>query len=68
VTPCFADTFFFLALLNAKDATYHERAREANLLDRSVLTSYWVLLELADHLCDERNRRTFQPSVGSHPE
>ena len=55
MTPCFADTFFFLALLNAQD-THHERARAANRMDRPILVSAWVLLELADHLCDARNR------------
>jgi predicted nucleic acid-binding protein len=59
VTPCFADTFFFLALLNAQDRDHHEKARAANIVDRPVLTSDWVLIELADHLCDERNRHLF---------
>jgi predicted nucleic acid-binding protein len=59
VTPCFADTFFFLALLNARDRTYHEKARAANRVDRAVVTSQWVLIELADHLCDLNNRRLF---------
>lgn len=54
--PCFADTFFFLALLNAEDRTHHQKARAANGIDRPIVTSAWVLIELADHLCDERNR------------
>jgi predicted nucleic acid-binding protein len=59
VTPIFADTFFFLALLNAQDHTHHQKARAANDVDRPVLTSAWVLTELADHLCDERNRHLY---------
>ena len=59
MTPCFADTFFFLALLNASDDEYHAKARAANRVDRPVITSQWVLLELADHLCDARNRHLF---------
>jgi predicted nucleic acid-binding protein len=55
-TPCFADTFFFLALLNRRDAAHHQLALEANRVDRPVVTSAWVLLELADHLCDVHNR------------
>ena len=59
VKPCFADTFFFLALLNPGDRQHHELARAANRIDRPVVTSQWVLLELADHLCDQRNRHLF---------
>lgn len=58
MSDCFADTFFFLALLNGNDAR-HGRALELNRLDRPILTTAWVLLELADHLCDARNRRLF---------
>jgi len=28
-------------------------------MDRKIITSEWVLLELADHLCDVRNRHLF---------
>jgi len=59
MTPWFADTFFFLALLNAQDDKFHGKARAANRVDRPVVTSDWVLLELADHLCDARNRHLF---------
>lgn len=55
----FADTFFFLALLNASDRPYHEKARAANRINRPVVTSWWVLLEVGDHLCDVRNRRLY---------
>ena len=57
--PCFADTFFFLALLNADDVEHHRLALEANGVDRPIITTAWVLLELADHLCDLRNRHLF---------
>jgi predicted nucleic acid-binding protein len=59
LSPCFVDTFFFLALLNPKDRVYHTKAREANRIDRPAVTSMWVLLELADHLCDVHNRHLF---------
>jgi predicted nucleic acid-binding protein len=55
MSPCFADTFFFLALLNPRDKA-HTRARAANRQDRPILTSEWVLLEVADHLCGINNR------------
>jgi predicted nucleic acid-binding protein len=55
---CFADTFFFLALLNAKDPT-HQRALALNRINRPIVTTWFILLELADHLCDVQNRRLF---------
>ncbi|MCL2646642.1 MAG: hypothetical protein FWD61_06500 [Phycisphaerales bacterium] len=60
MTPCFADTFFFLALLNANDCLYHDQARQANRVDRPILVSSWIFLELGDHLCDEKNRPLFE--------
>ncbi len=59
MTGCFADTFFFLALLNPDDRLFHSKARDANRIQRPVVTSGWVLLELADHLCDVQNRHLF---------
>jgi hypothetical protein len=59
VTPAFADTFFFLALLNSHDHAHHQKALDANAVDRPLITSAWVLIELADHLCDERNRHLY---------
>lgn len=53
--PWFADTFFFLALLNRQDS-HHSKSLEMNRVDHPMLTTARVLLELADHLCDARNR------------
>ena len=67
--PCFADTFFFLALLNRADRAF-PLAVEANRVDRPVVTTAWVLLELADHLCDVRNRglvRGVREALGRDP-
>src|SRR5438132_9005486 len=58
MTAIFVDTYFFLALLNARDHA-HERARQANLVNGPMITSMWVLLELADHLCSAENRSLF---------
>ena len=53
----FADTFYFLALFNSKDAA-HRRAVEASRdLRANLVTTDWVLTELADALCDPRNRQ-----------
>ena len=59
MTSWFADTFFFLALLNPRDERYHLKAVEMNRVDHPILSTAWVLMELADHLCDVRNRRLF---------
>lgn len=59
MNPCFVDTFFFLALLNPRDARFHVQALKLNRVDRPMVSTAWVLLELADHICDTRNRRLF---------
>jgi uncharacterized protein len=58
MTPCFADTFFFLALVNSRDA-FHSAAVQLNRVNRPIVTTAWVLLELADHLADAKNRALF---------
>ena len=63
MTPVFADTVFFLALLNEKDE-YHEKARTLlNALRRPIVTTAWVFTELADGLADTPGRILFQPFV-----
>jgi predicted nucleic acid-binding protein len=58
MTPWFADTFFFLALLNPADEA-HGRAVAARDEDHLIVTTDFVLLELADHMCDQRHRAAF---------
>jgi predicted nucleic acid-binding protein len=56
VIRTFADSFYFLALFNPRDAA-HERAVEASKRFSGMLvTTDWVLVELADALCDAVNR------------
>lgn len=59
MTPVFADTFYFFALLNPDDEA-HELAVEYSSHIGSMLTTEWVLLELADGLSETWNRRLFQ--------
>lgn len=59
MNACFVDTYFFLALLNRKDPRHLEAVR-ANRIIRPMITTSWILLELADHLCDIQNRRLFK--------
>lgn len=48
----FADSFYFIALLNKRDAG-HRRAAEVSREHKAVIvTTRWVLAEVADALCD----------------
>lgn len=59
MTGWFADTFFYLALLNADDAD-HERAVATSRSHRGrIVTTTWVLVEVADALCRPPDRQRF---------
>ena len=59
MTRYFADTFFYLALLSPRDET-HERAVRLNAkVTGRLVTTQWVLTELADALCSPLNRTLF---------
>ena len=51
----FADTFYFLALLNQADAAHHKTVEYSKSIDKLV-TSEWVLTEVADGLAVSRHR------------
>lgn len=61
----FADTVYFLALLNPEDQ-WHGAVRNLTqtLRNERVLTTAWVLLETANGLAQTPNRRTFKAFVG----
>ena len=50
MNECFADSFYYIALLNPADGA-HERAREltASVTARQVTTA-WILVEVANAL------------------
>ena len=57
--PVFADTGFFLALVNARDQ-YHQAAKSLNAsLVTPLLTTAWVLLEFANAIATSRARSEF---------
>ncbi len=61
MSDCFADTYFFLALLFENDEAHAEaRTRVANLSGR-LYTSTWVLTEVADALAMPGRRQRFLP-------
>jgi predicted nucleic acid-binding protein len=59
MTVVFADTFYYLALLDATDEA-HERTLALSQRRRGrVVTTAWVLTEVGDALGDPANRRIF---------
>jgi predicted nucleic acid-binding protein len=58
MSKVFADTFYFLALLNKKDEAHDRAVAYAALIDKLVTTE-WVLTELADGLAASRHRHMF---------
>ena len=59
MSSVFADTFYFLALLNAHDQAHPRAVSFTAKFQGSVWTTTWVLTELADALSDPRNRAEF---------
>ncbi len=59
MTCVFADTFYFLALVNIKDAAHEKAVRFSQSNNYSLLTTSWVLTELADGLSAVKHRSIF---------
>ena len=55
----FADTFYFLALLNKHDGGPRPGGRTLAAYPEKIVTTEWVLTELADGLASSRNRSIF---------
>lgn len=55
----FADSFYYLAIINPNDA-FHERAvRVSDCFEGQVVTTAWVLTEVADALAAPAQRASF---------
>ena len=57
--PVLADTFFFLAAVNPKDSAHSRAIAWSDSYDGPLVTTAWVITELADALADHRHRQTF---------
>lgn len=55
----FADTAYFLALLNPDDEFHATALAWGDRLDETVLTTMWVLAEVGDAMHRGRNRQAF---------
>lgn len=59
MTTRFADAFYFLALLNPRDAAHADALRLANEGRMPIVTTAWVLCEVADAMAAPANRSLF---------
>ncbi len=61
MNPLFADTFYFLALLHENDAAHAQTLALSAKLSNPILTTVWVLTEVADALSAPNLRTNFLP-------
>jgi len=57
--PVFADTFYYIALLNRNDQAHSLAVDFTRDFDGTMVTTAWVLTELADGLADPSRRQIF---------
>jgi predicted nucleic acid-binding protein len=56
---CFADSFVFFALLNPKDNSHAIAIKVMRSLHRPMVTTGWILNEVADGLCASTTKPAF---------
>jgi predicted nucleic acid-binding protein len=61
MTACFADTYFFIALLFENDEAHAKARAYVDALSGQLYTSVWVLTEVADALALPGRRERFFP-------
>lgn len=61
MSACFADTYFFIALLFENDEAHAEAQALVAGLSCRIVTSAWVLTEVADALATPGRRERFLP-------
>lgn len=59
MTWCFADTSYYIALVSADDNAHELASAYTAAFDGSIVTTSWVLNELANHLAKAPNRELF---------
>jgi predicted nucleic acid-binding protein len=59
----FADSFYFFALLNQSDASHARALEYATAHHEPIVTTAWVLTELADGLAKTAHRQVFSRLV-----
>ncbi len=64
MSAVFADTFYFLALVNRRDKAHQRCVVFSQTSDRPLITTAWVLLELGDALRRGQDRSAFMLMLG----
>jgi predicted nucleic acid-binding protein len=59
MSAVFADSFYFLARLNRDDAAHKQAVRLGTQETRLIVTTAWVLTEVADAMSSPANRPAF---------
>ncbi len=59
MTTAFADTFYFLALLDSREERHPEAAAASRDLQLRLVTTEWVLTEFGDAYCHPQDRADF---------
>jgi predicted nucleic acid-binding protein len=65
MTPRFADTFYYLALMNPGDQAHARAVALASRLTGPVVTTAWVLTEVADAMAAPASRPIFLDLMNS---
>ena len=70
MTTVFADTFYFLALLDSREERHLQAAEVSRDLQLHIVTTEWVLAEFGDAYCHPNDRADFVSlyrSLLNHP-
>jgi len=59
MTRIFADTFYFLAILNTRDRAHERAVKFSDSFGASTVTTAWVLTELGDGMASTGRRTAF---------
>lgn len=59
MTPPFADTYYYMVLVNPSDVGHAKAISFAHSATRPMVTTDWIITELADGLCSVANRPLF---------
>ena len=62
--PLFADTFFYLALLNKRDANHVKALAFSEVTQDIIITTSWVLTEIGDKMSAPPARGKFITFIG----
>jgi uncharacterized protein len=70
MTSAFADTYYFLALLDSREERHGEAAEASRNPELRLVTTEWVLAEFGDAYCRPEDRADFVAlyrSLSNHP-